>query len=166
MFELKPLSIESIPAAQQKAVRYRLLNEPQEAESICLDILQIDPGNRDAVITLILALTDQFDQRLGPAARDARQALSQLENSYETAYYRGIIAERQGKAYFKRGAPGSGSMAYDAIRDAMEAYEEAETLRPAGNDDAILRWNSCVRMLERYPEIKPAEEEPYQPMLE
>ena len=61
-FELKPLSKSAIPAAIQKAERYRLLNEPQEAESICLDILAIDPDNREAPVVLLLALTDQFDE--------------------------------------------------------------------------------------------------------
>ena len=46
MFQLKSLSMEGITAALDKAERYRLLNEPREAESICLDVLEIDPENR------------------------------------------------------------------------------------------------------------------------
>ena len=57
MSELKKLSKEAIPAALEKAERYRLLNEPGEAESICLDILAIDPENQRAIIMLLLALT-------------------------------------------------------------------------------------------------------------
>jgi hypothetical protein len=34
-FDLKPISIASIPRALEKAERYRLLNEPEQAESIC-----------------------------------------------------------------------------------------------------------------------------------
>ena len=59
-FTLKPMSADAIPSAIAKAERYRLLNEPGEAESICLDILQIDPHNEDARVMLLLALTDQF----------------------------------------------------------------------------------------------------------
>jgi hypothetical protein len=29
----------------------------------------------------------------------------------------------------------------------MTWYEKAEAARPAGNDDAILRWNACLRLL-------------------
>ena len=46
MFELKPLNKDAIPAALDKAMRYRLLNEPGAAESICLDVLRIDPENQ------------------------------------------------------------------------------------------------------------------------
>src|SRR5205809_2184265 len=38
---------------RSKAERYRLLNEPGEAESICLDILVVDPENQHAIIMLI-----------------------------------------------------------------------------------------------------------------
>ena len=61
MFELKLLSMSAIPAALAQAERYRLINEPVEAESICLDVLEIEPGNQDALITLLLARADQFD---------------------------------------------------------------------------------------------------------
>jgi hypothetical protein len=50
MYELKPLSREAIPAALEKAYRYRLLNEPLEAESICRDILEADPENQEATV--------------------------------------------------------------------------------------------------------------------
>jgi len=50
MAELKRLHKDAIPAALEKAERYRLLNEPGEAESICLDILAVDPDNQRALI--------------------------------------------------------------------------------------------------------------------
>ena len=55
MSELKSLHKDAIPAALEKAERYRLLNEPGEAESICLDILHVDPENQQAIVTLLLA---------------------------------------------------------------------------------------------------------------
>ena len=65
MFKLKPLSKEAVPAALEKANCYRFLNEPVEAESICLDILEVEPENQQAIITLLLSLTDQFGHDLG-----------------------------------------------------------------------------------------------------
>ena len=62
MFALKPISRDSVAGALAKAERYRLLNEPNEAESICRDILQVDPANQEALISLILALTDQMSE--------------------------------------------------------------------------------------------------------
>ena len=67
MFELKTLAAEAIPRSLEKAERYRLLNEPAEAESICCDILAVEPDNQQAIVTLLLALTDQFETRLGGA---------------------------------------------------------------------------------------------------
>ena len=61
MFELKTLSPEGVPAALEKALRYRMLNEPEQAESICEDVLRLEPDNQEALVMLILALTDRFD---------------------------------------------------------------------------------------------------------
>src|SRR5438445_2904609 len=97
MFELKPLTIEALPAALEKAQRYRLLNEPLEAESICLDVLGVDPDHQQALITLLLALTDQFHDDPG-ALTKARELLPRLEGDYERAYYAGLICERRAKA--------------------------------------------------------------------
>ena len=69
MAELKQLHKDAIPAALEKAERYRLLNEPGEAESICLDILAVDPDNQRAIITLLLAFTDRFEKRMASARR-------------------------------------------------------------------------------------------------
>ena len=42
-----------------------MLNEPGEAESICLDILAVDPDNQRAIIILLLAVKDRFDKGFG-----------------------------------------------------------------------------------------------------
>lgn len=166
MFELKPLSREGIPAALEKAVRYRLLNEPFGAESICRDIRRVDPDHQEALVTLILALTDQFGSEGGAGVGDARQLLPELRNEYDREYYGGIVCERRGQTYVHRLLPGTGAIAYDWFRRAMQHYERAEALRPEGNDDAILRWNSCARVIMRHREIEPAEPRPGQTMLE
>jgi len=164
MFELKPLSKEAVPKALEKAERYRLLNEPGEAESICQDVLRIDPENQEALITLLLAVTDELDHGVADAVARAREVLSRLRGDYERAYYAGIICERRAKGQVRQGGPGSGYAAYHTLREAMEWYEKAESLRPPGNDDARLRWNTCVRILERHPDLRPAPDEREQPL--
>ncbi|MEE8191503.1 MAG: hypothetical protein V3T74_02080 [Gemmatimonadales bacterium] len=167
MFELKPLSRDGIPAALEKAERYRLLNEPWQAESICRDILAIEPDDQRALVILLLALTDQFGKQMGANSAAVRALIPQLEGEYAQAYYSGIIAERRAKALLARGAPGSGAAAYELLRQAMDLYERAEELRPSGNDDPILRWNTCARMLTRHSEhVRPMEEERTEQQLE
>jgi hypothetical protein len=165
MFHLKPLSPDAIPAALEKAVRYRLLNEPAEAESICRDVLNIDPDNQQALATLILALTDQFRERLASAFAESQQLVAHLTSDYEKAYYSGIICERRAKAHVRQRVPDSAVMAGEWLRRALSHFEQAEPLRPAGNDEAILRWNTCVRLLTKYPEYSHREEE-YTPTID
>jgi hypothetical protein len=147
MFDLKPLSREGIPAALEKAMRYRLLNEPAEAESICHDVLRIDPGNQQALVILLLALTDRFGRGYAVGATQTQEVVQQLRDPYERAYYAGIICERRAKAQLRQGSPGAGFEAYQYLREAMTCYEKAEAIRPTGNDDALLRWNACARII-------------------
>lgn len=155
-FELKSISEESIPDAIAKVERYRLLNEPALAESICLDILAIVPDQQQALVSLLLALTDQFHANPHPKA--ALQVLEQVKGDYEQAYYAGIIWERLGHARIRHAVPGAGISAYHALQDAMAHYEAATKLAPHGNDDAILRWNTCARTIMQNPNIHPAAE--------
>jgi hypothetical protein len=164
MFSLKPISRDSIEGALAKAERYRLLNEPHEAESICRDILEVEPANRDARISLVLALTDQFPQE-ECAYSSAVEAISGLEAPYDRAYYSGIASERRAKARYESGRMGSSGYVYEWLVKALELFEEAERLRPAGNDDAILRWNACVRFLARHKELTARTEERLEPIL-
>jgi len=149
MAELKHLSKEAIPAALEKAERYRLLNEPGEAESICLDILATDPGNQQAIITLLLALTDRFEKGYAVSDTQTKQLLSQMKSEYDRAYYSGIVAERRAKMKLRQNAPDCRFQAYDLFREAMNCFERAEALRPPGHDDALLRWNTCSRIIAR-----------------
>jgi hypothetical protein len=164
MFALKPISRDSVGGALAKAERYRLLNEPSEAESICRDILEVDPANREARISLILALTDEFP-RDAQAFTGALGVIADLEGAYDRAYYSGIAWERRAKASHDAGKPGSSGYVYDWIVKALELFEEAERVRPTGNDDAILRWNACVRFLERHKKLGPKTEEVQEPIL-
>lgn len=164
-FELKKLSVEAVPRALAKAERYRLLNEPGQAESICRDLLRADPGNQEALVTLLLALTEQFDDESTSVVNDAHQCADQIRNDYERAYYTGIILERHAKAQLRRSVPGGGSRIYEWLREAMTYYERAEAIRPPGNDDALLRWNTCARLIMRDHRLVPAAEERAEPLL-
>jgi hypothetical protein len=165
MSDLKSLSREAIPAAVEKAKQYRLLNEPAEAESICLDVLQTDPENQQAIITLLLAVSDRFSKGYGVSDTQTKELLARVKGDYERAYYAGIMAERRAKAKLAQGTPGSIHYAYDGLREAMDWFEKAEAVRPAGNDDALLRWNTCARLIARN-HLVPREEENIEPPLE
>ena len=158
--KLKAIAADGIPQALEKAERYRLLNDPAQAESICRDVLAVDADNQVALRVLILTLTDQFGAHgSGDAAREARAQIAQLDDEYDRAYYTGIVYERETRAYLERKNVVR-SAAYDGFRHAMDWYERAEALRPPGNVDAVLRWNSCVRAIERERlEPEPAERE-------
>ena|ERR1700726_504400 len=149
MSDLKRLHREAIPAALEKAERYRLLNEPAEAESICLDILNIDAENQQAIVTLLLALTDRFEKGYAVSDTQTKELLSRLKSDYDRAYYAGIVAERRAKTKLRQNTPDCRFQAYDLFRDAMEWFEKAEGIRPKGNDDALLRWNTCARIVAR-----------------
>ena len=163
MFQLKKISKESVPVAIEKAERYRLLNEPSLAESICSDILEVDPQNTRAIVIALLAITDQFGTSTEEVTK-AKQLIPRLSGEYEKQYYSGIICERQGRTIFNMNKS-HGFVAYDWLHDAMEHYEKAEAVRPPGNDDAILRWNTCARLIMRY-RLQPREEEYVEPPLE
>ncbi|MEK6687177.1 MAG: hypothetical protein AABZ01_01805 [Gemmatimonadota bacterium] len=165
MFAFKKITTSGIVRALEKAERYRLLNDPAAAESICLDVLVADPGNQKAQVMLLLARSDQFAEHVGATPAQAREVLPQLIDPYQAAYYAGIIAERWGQAVWKRGRPGRAELAYHALREAMEHFEEAERLSPAGNHDAILRWNTCARLLNDNPQIQPRAEEDISPVF-
>jgi hypothetical protein len=151
-FELKPISKEGIREALAKVERYRLLNEPAFAESICLDILAIEPDNQQALISLLLARTDQFHSNAN--AKAAQEVLARIKGDYERAYYSGIIWERLATARIRQEGPGGPAAAYRALREAMRHYETAIGIAPRGNDDAILRWNTCARVIMQNPEIE------------
>jgi hypothetical protein len=142
---LKTISKEGIAEALSKADVYRYLNEPGEAESICRDVLAIDSGNQPAIRLLGLAITDQFTGAPSDRYAEAEAVFKQLESRYEQFYYAGLVRERRAKAQLRAGR--SPHTLYVLFEEAMRFFEEAEKVRPDGNDDSILRWNRCVRLL-------------------
>jgi hypothetical protein len=165
VFTLKKISPEAVPAALEKAERYRLLNEPEQAESICHDVLAVDPDNQAALAMLLLALTDQFRGGHFHCLAQAEAVLPRLKGEYERNYYAGIVWERRGLARLEQGGPGAAKAAGAWIHTAMECFERAEAVRPPGNDDAILRWNTCARVCQRH-RLEPEAEEEFHPALE
>jgi hypothetical protein len=145
-FELKSISPEGVEEALSKVETYRFLNQPEEAASICHDVLAVAPGQQLALRLLGLAITDQFTG--GPSDRyaDAENTFRQLNDPYERLYYTGLLHERRAKAQLQARRPPHTLLVL--LEEAMHCYAEAEKIRPVGNDDAILRWNRCVRLIQ------------------
>ncbi len=155
MPNLKTIAVESVPSALEKAQQYRRINEPNEAESICLDILAVVPDHQEAMKTLLLALTDKFtDYGLNPSFEQAEKIVAKLDTSHLKAYYSGIIYERRGKYHLKKGGPGANSLAYGWLAKAMESFNQAMMEGDPKNQEAVLRWNSCVRIINSNPNMQ------------
>ncbi len=145
-YRIKRISTAGIDEAIAKAELYRSLIEPEEAESICRDILAIEPQHQLALRLLGLTLTDQFTGRGSDRYRETEQIFQQLQDPYQRLYYTGILCERRAKAQLNAGHPPVSVLAL--FEQALQSFAEAEDIRPTGNDDAILRWNRCVRLLQ------------------
>jgi hypothetical protein len=115
---------------------------------------------------LVLALTDQLAEGHATVMKAVRETLPRITDLYQRSYYTGIASERSGQAHLHRGGMGSGAMAYDSLKEAMKWYEKAEAIRPTGNDDAILRWNTCARIINSNTQVAPHTEGAYEPALE
>jgi len=145
-YKLKSISYAGIAEALAKVELYRYLNEPEESESICRDILAIEPKQQLALRLLGLSITDQFTGGGADRYRDAEEVFLRLTDTYERFYYSGILYERRAKAQLCAGQ--SPHTLLPLFERALQCFGEAEKIRPAGNDDSILRWNRCVRLLQ------------------
>jgi tetratricopeptide (TPR) repeat protein len=148
--KLKTISKSGIEEALSKVTLYRYLNEPEEAESICHDILAIDPENQVALRMLGLAITDQFNGEGTDRYAEVESIFQQLNDPYERHYYTGLLYERRAKAQMRAGRPPN--VLIGLFEEAMRHFEEAEKIHPVGNDDAVLRWNRCARLLHALPQ--------------
>jgi tetratricopeptide (TPR) repeat protein len=152
MVELKRLPRASLPAAIDKAAHYRDLNQPEEAESICRDVLDVDAGHQTAWKLLGLALTDRFLSVQVGLLEQAIDAFEHLTDEYERIYHLGVAWERAAKAHLERGEAHS---AVTAFEHAMRLFERAEVMRP-DSPDPVLRWNRCVRLLKSHAGLREA----------
>ena len=146
-----------------KAERYRLLNEPEQCESICEDVLRADPGNHVARVMLILAITDSFPHSTEAATR-AMSLAAGLPSDYERCYYAGLVAERRARALLSHGGMGRRG-ASQWLQQAMAEYDRAEAVRPPDNDDARLRWNACARVFNAHPDLLTEDDQPNAPIM-
>lgn len=162
-YELKPLTSKNLAAAVELAKHYRDLNQPEEAESICRDVIEVAPDNEDAWRTLGLALTDQFPSRWMTLFDEARSAFAKLKAEYERAYYAGITWERYAKAQVEAGRAHN---AIHAFEEALARFDEAEKLAPNGVPNPLLHYNRCVRALTTHPELVRAKAVPQEPEYE
>jgi len=156
--KLKPIHASAVSKALAKAELYRNLNEPEEAESICRDILAVDPENQLALRLLGLALTDQFTGQPLDRYSETEAIFNKLTDPYELHYYMGLLFERRAKAQLRAGR--SPHTLLPLFEAALHCFAEAEKLQPADNDEAILRWNRCVRILQSHPEFELEKEIP------
>jgi len=145
-YKLKAISKSGIAEALAKVELYRYLNEPEESESICRDILAVDPNQQLALRQLGLSLTDQFTGGTGDRYSEVEETFQRLSDRYEQLYYTGLYYERRAKAQLRTGH--SPHVVFPLFERALQCFGDAEKIRPAGNDDSILRWNRCVRLLQ------------------
>jgi len=129
MLNLKPLSSDAIPAALEKARHYRLLNDPAAAESICLDILAVDPDNQEALIDIVLAMADRFGKDYAVGDNHINEFLPRIKDEYARQYYTGIVYERRAKAVLNT----NGVNAFEMFERAMECFERAEASASIGH---------------------------------
>jgi tetratricopeptide (TPR) repeat protein len=162
-WELKALGARNLAAAVTLAKHYRDLNQPEEAESICRDILGVAPDNDDAWRTLGLALTDQFPTSWMTLFDEACAAFAKLRSEYERVYYTGIAWERFAKAQL---VAGRADNAIHAFEEAIERFEAADKLGPADDPAPVLHYNRCVRALTTNPELVRASLSPSGPKYE
>ena len=162
-YELKPLRERNLTAAVALAKHYRDLNAPEEAESICRDILAVAPDNDDALRTLGLSLTDQFPLSWMTLFDDACSVFNKLKSEYERMYYTGVAWERYAKAQL---VAGRAENAIHAFEEAMTRFEQADKLGTPDDPAPILRFNRCVRALTTRPELVRVSSLPHAPEYE
>jgi tetratricopeptide (TPR) repeat protein len=153
---LKRLPRANLEAAIARAEHYRDLNQPEEAESICRDVLDVDGTHQAAWAILGLAITDRFPSHEAGLLEEAIAAFEHLEDAYERTYHIGVAWERAAKAHLERQEAHS---AVTAFEHALSLFERSEQMRP-DSPDPILRWNRCVRLLSSHPALRAALDEP------
>src|SRR5580704_19003293 len=126
-FDLKRLPRASLEAAIQKAAHYRDLNQPEEAESICRDVLDVDPQHQVALRLLGLSLTDRFPTGHAGLLEQAIAVFEKLTDEYERVYHLGVAWERAAKAHLERSEAHS---AVTAFEHALELFDYAHTMKP------------------------------------
>ena len=153
---MKRLPRASLEAALAKAEHYRDLNQPEEAESICRDVLDVDASSQRAWKLLGLALTDRLPTHKVGLLEQAVEAFERLSDEYERVYHLGVAWERAAKAHLERNEAHNAVIAFE---HALKLYETAGNMKPE-SADPIVRWNRCVRLLSEHPALLAAMKAP------
>ncbi len=154
--KLHDIRISAVNKALEKARQYRSLLEPEIAESICLDVLKVDPDNQDVLIVYMLALLDQISRNENQTQiKTIDGTIDKLTSQYQRYYYSGLLNERRARHLLTQAM--SHSFAYDYFIEALKFYQQAIERCPEKNDEAILRWNSCIRTIEKE-KLKPRQD--------
>jgi len=156
--ETKPLPRGELSQVLAMAQRCRDVSEPEEAESICLDVLDVEPDNQQALVLLLLARTDLLDRGLPGDVERAREPLGRLRSEFDREYYGGIVCERQARHLLRARGRHSSFVAWDWFQYAMDHFEAAARLEP-GRVEPALRFNACVRLIERNRHCMPRPDE-------
>ena len=162
---LKSLSPAAVDGALRLAADSRKGGQAQTCESVCHDVLQAEPRNQEALRLLLLSHADRFDADSSQHEMGARDAQSRLTSAYDRAFYDGYIMHRLAQAAIASGSPSAARIVYDLLTGAMASYEDAERMRPDGNDDAVLLWNACHRLLQSTPHSGPRETQAFETMV-
>jgi tetratricopeptide (TPR) repeat protein len=161
--ELKPLRARNLSEAVALAKHYRALNQPEDAESICRDILDVAPDNEEAWRLLGLALTDQFPTAWLTLFDEACAAFAKLRSNYERVYYTAIAWERYAKAQLVAGRVNN---AIHAFEEALRRFDEADRLGSPDDPAPVLHYNRCLRALTTHPELARVSSVPPEPDYE
>ena len=142
-YRVKRISTAGIAEAIAKAELYRSLSEPEEAESICRDILTIEPQHQLAL--RLLGLPDRSVHRSWVRSyREAEEIFQQLNDRMNGTT---TLGSRTSDARKRSSKPGNCLLTVQALRTGSYLSQRLRN-SPAENDDAILRWNRCVRLLQ------------------
>ena len=162
---LKSLTPAAIEGALKLAADSRQGGQPQTCESVCHDVLQVESTNQEALRLLLLSHADRFNEDSSQHEMAARDAQSRLTSEYDRAFYDGYILHRLAQSAIASGSPLAARVVYELLSGAMASYEDAERVRPKGNDDAILLWNACQRLLQSTPHTGPRETQAFETMI-
>ena len=146
--ELKTLGADQVSSALAAAEQCRAGGEAETAESICTDILEVDPGNARAIELLLWSRVDLLGEGRYGGVERAQEALALVQSDFERHYLEGVICEQQARFLIGKRGRHSSRVAYDWFRHAMDAFEEAARIAP-DRPEASLRWNACLRSIER-----------------
>ena len=130
----------------------------EETESICLDILELDPNHRSTLDLLLRCRIELLKKGLPQSVARAQELIPQLDSDFDQAFYSGMIREAQARYLLEKRGRATSGVAYSWFRHAMDDFAAASNL-DAGRVEPKLHWNACLRTLENNPQCVPPPED-------